>query len=97
MITAWEYLSLLILRDSDSGEQRLHIWRPGADEPETRKDFGVVSVLNELGAQGWELVTYGLFGSVAFDGYPHRDTGTWQPATSYSADRRMILKRPVQG
>jgi hypothetical protein len=61
----WEYLSLVWTSHfsysptaGGSTESRFKVSRPGSDDPEERPGSDrVIDILNELGAEGWELTT----------------------------------------
>ena len=95
MIQRWQYLELRITPDPDPPPPparpiwRLTIYRGGGAEPEERTDHRLIDVLNELGLEGWELITARTMGSVAF---PSRQD-PYRPAESYEQGRSLIFKR----
>ncbi len=79
--------------------ETFYLWRPGAseaevrlaystDDPDTRRKTTIMDILNELGAEGWELVTSVVTKSTVgpMDG--------WETA-GYPITRGWTLKRPV--
>jgi hypothetical protein len=58
LMTAWQYAQLSITRDIRTGEIRTILWRePGQGLGENFTDSGrsVLELLNQVGADGWEL------------------------------------------
>lgn len=92
----WEYLRIQWVSEAKKGERafrpRAFIWGPWSESPEERKDPVVVGLLNEFGAQGWELVSEETAGSRAYAGY-RDETDIWVPATSYPARISWTFKR----
>ena len=70
------------------------LWYPGAAEPEQRDGLTTrpVAILNDLGREGWELVSDAVTESIAFQG---RRRG-WSSPTSSTIGRRYVFKRPTQ-
>lgn len=95
----WEYLR--IVRQTWKGktgetERPVFIWLPGSDSPEKREDPRFIELLNEFGAQGWELVAEHTSASTALQAYTHPETGQWQPARSFPAEIVWTFKRRAQ-
>lgn len=64
----WEYASMVFMRSSTpKGKKVLSGWRRDTDPDTTRRFAGPVApgyVLNEMGAQGWELVATEYNGNI---------------------------------
>lgn len=78
-------------------EQAYYIWLPGAKEAETRLGWttgdedtrtNTLDILNELGAEGWEVVTH-LIRKSAMGPVLGRDTA------GYPIETQLVLKRPM--
>jgi len=79
--------------------QKIHIWLPQSTEADIRvaweafdDDYRVsqLDLFNELGADGWEIASQGVWDSAMGSGYG-RDT------TSFPIRVRTLLKRRVEG
>jgi hypothetical protein len=100
-MTRWEYLSVVWTLTAKpewdnkwSMESGYHIWRPGAGEPEVRKTDGATvsplghEIINELGGEGWELVSETVTRSAV-------STAQGYPTAGVPIATSLIFKRPV--
>lgn len=74
----------------------LCIYRPGDPQGETRDDYALTEVLNEFGAEGWELVSHQALSSLAFSDYTGEE-GAFHPAGSQLRRSGWTFKRRVEG
>ncbi len=105
MSPGWEYLAVVsgTYRDKH-GEttNTLSIWRPGATEAEKREGPGVskfasfLSLANELGEEGWELVADEVLTHNAYGSFTHPETGVSHPGFSVVRERARTFKRPLE-
>ena len=56
LVTTWEYASVITANDAESQRAGVSVKLPGG-QPE-RQAGDTSSVLNRLGSEGWELVSY---------------------------------------
>ena len=55
-VPTWEYASVITANDAESQRAGVSVKLPGGDS--VRQQGDTSSVLNRLGAEGWELVSY---------------------------------------
>ena len=55
-VTTWEYASVITANDAESQRAGVSVKLPGG--PLERQSGDTSSVLNRLGSEGWELVSY---------------------------------------
>ena len=103
LMIVWEYEAISLPGPTDNSKWRFkrdfYIWRPGATESDHRpvsdtddKELSgptVLELLNELGAEGWELVS-----ATESESIIGRRRG-W-PETGYPVRREWTLKRLVE-
>ena len=61
-MSTWEYASIDLGKEADMGNPGHTMWAayikwPGAERLDVRDRVNINELLNELGAQGWELAT----------------------------------------
>jgi hypothetical protein len=62
-VPTWEYASVITANDAESQRAGVSVKLPGGQSERQRGDTS--SVLNKLGSEGWELVSYHSSGTVA--------------------------------
>jgi hypothetical protein len=55
-VPTWEYASVITANDAESQKAGVSVKLPGGQSERQQGDTS--SVLNQLGAEGWELVSY---------------------------------------
>lgn len=96
----WEYAVVAQARDmrEDARPARCWVWLPGHDEGQEQETPSAFTVLQRLGAEGWELVAGPETASLIV-GVPAKN-GLGDVTTIDGSDwykRTFWLKRPVEG
>lgn len=98
MRTCWEYLALVwewsFIWDeanvTGTSQAKWYLWRPRVAEPEVfdAETTGWLSLANDLGAEGWELVSDDVLCNIV------GQAQGW-PKASRPVRRRLTFKRPL--
>ena len=76
-VPTWEYASVITANDAESQRAGVSVKLPGGSSERQQGDTS--TVLNQLGAEGWELVSYHSSGAGTWPPSPAPGTG-WPPS-----------------
>jgi hypothetical protein len=103
MSDRWEYMTICWVAQTSPSRQDLHIWRPGEEE-EIRRQWSKADpdapgpkpreLLNEFGADGWELVSDTVTESAVGRTISGWDRGGFPVRREWTLKRRIDREAP---